>query len=341
MPMKSSRTREGIIAGGNFITDYIKLIDAWPEQDTLASIRSESLCNGGGPYNLLKDISKLRPEMHREACGLVGEDLNGDWMLQDCLAASIDVSQLHRTHQAATSYTDAMTVTSTGRRTFFHQRGANALLAPEHFRFDQTPAKIFMLGYLMLLDTLDSVDAEGVTGATKVLRSARQSGLLTAVDCVSEPNSRFQDVTLSALDETDIFFANEFEIGQVLGREVPAEREALIQAASQLSQQCSRESTQIVLHTTHGSVVAQRDGTQAFQASVELPTNQIAGANGAGDAFAAGYLLGVHDDQETAECLRYAVCAAAMSLTDPTPSNGMKSLNECLELADRYGFKRF
>jgi len=333
--------RVGILAGGNFITDYVKLIEAWPEQDTLASIRSETMSNGGGPYNILKDLAAMVPELPLEACGLVGEDANGDWILEDCTSAGIDVSRMHRTSKANTSYTDAMTVASTGRRTFFHQRGANALLSPEHFDFSQSKARVFMLGFLMLLDTLDAIDENGVTGAAKVLRKAREAGMITAVDCVSEPGETFKQVVLSALAEADLLFLNEFEIGQVLGREVPAERAAMEAAARELAAQATRDNTQVIVHAVAGAVVAKRDGSVATHASLALPDAEIAGATGAGDAFAAGFLLGVHEGLESEECLRHAACAAAMSLRDPTPSAGMGTLKDCLELGKRHGWRDF
>lgn len=336
-----SEPRHGIIAGGNFITDYVKVVDAWPEQDTLASIRSQSMSNGGGPYNLLKDLAKLDPTLPLEACGLVGEDANGDWVIADCEAAGIDVAQLRKSGDAATSYTDAITVAATGRRTFFHQRGANALLSPEHFDFAASRAKIFTLGYLMLLDHLDQIDADGEAGATKVLRAAREAGMLTAVDCVSEPGPRFRDVVHSAMREADILFINEFEIGQVLGREVPGEREAMVAAATALAAQFPRASCQVVLHAACGAVAARADGSWGAQASVALPETAIAGATGAGDAFAAGYLLGIHGGEDAESCLRGAVCAAAVSLGDPTPSAGMRGMAECLELGESYGFRNF
>ena len=49
-------------------------------------------------------------------------------ILDDCVTHKIDTKHLKATAEAPTSYTDVMTVESTGRRTFFHQRGANALL---------------------------------------------------------------------------------------------------------------------------------------------------------------------------------------------------------------------
>jgi hypothetical protein len=51
-----STQRKGILAAGNFIVDHVKIIDDYPQQDMLASIVSESQSNGGGPYNVLKDL---------------------------------------------------------------------------------------------------------------------------------------------------------------------------------------------------------------------------------------------------------------------------------------------
>lgn len=34
--------RSGILAGGNFIIDYVKMIDSYPQQDMLSNIISET-----------------------------------------------------------------------------------------------------------------------------------------------------------------------------------------------------------------------------------------------------------------------------------------------------------
>ena len=64
MPKSS---RQGILAAGNFIVDYVKVIDGYPVQDMLASILSESRSNGGGPYNVLKDLAAMKVELDRKA----------------------------------------------------------------------------------------------------------------------------------------------------------------------------------------------------------------------------------------------------------------------------------
>jgi sugar/nucleoside kinase (ribokinase family) len=75
------------------------------------------------------------------------------------------------------------------------------------------------------------------------------------------------------------------------------------------------------------------------QGSVLLPQDQIAGTTGAGDAFGAGLLYGLHETRPMEECLRYAVCAAAACLTAVNCSSGIGPLAQCLKLGDLHGFR--
>src|SRR5690606_23791490 len=163
-------------------------------QDALASIVGQSAGNGGSPYNILKNLSRLGAGFPLEAIGLVGDDADGRWIRDDCIAHRVDTRALQATADAPTSYTDVMTVASNGRRTFFHQRGANALLGPEHFDFSSSNARLFHLGYLLLLDRLDRPVDEYGTAAAKLLAQAREAGFKTSIDLVSEDSDRFRTV---------------------------------------------------------------------------------------------------------------------------------------------------
>src|SRR5258708_39480784 len=98
----------------------------------------------------------------------------------------MDTRPLYSTKQAPTSYTDVMTVKSTGRRTFFHRRGANMFLGAEHFDFAQSDARILYLGYLLLLDRLHQPEPICGTVAASVLQRAQKTGVKTNLDLVSE-----------------------------------------------------------------------------------------------------------------------------------------------------------
>src|SRR5262249_7736727 len=105
--------RSGILAGGNWIVDRGKVIDTYPCQDALASILSEAAANGGSPFNLLVDLSKLGARFPLLGTGLIGADADGEWVMRTCAAHGIDTTYLSVHPTAPTSYSDVMTVQQT------------------------------------------------------------------------------------------------------------------------------------------------------------------------------------------------------------------------------------
>ncbi len=328
--------RSGIAAAGNWIIDRVKIIDIYPEQDALANVLSESSGNGGAPYNVLKDVAKMQTGLPLEGIGFIGDDADGQRILDDCHEFGIGTRHLQQTNLAPTSYTSVMTVQSTGRRTFFHQRGANALLRAEHFDFDQIQSKHLHLGYLLLLDGLDEPDELFGTAAARVLASAKEHGLTTSIDVVSEDSDRFRSTVLPALKHADIVFMNEFELARTSGMKfIDASDERLLKAGELLAVGLTG---QLVVHTPDRVFAFMPDGRRIEQGAVQVPQNRIKGAVGAGDAFAAGFLYGFHEGMRTEDCLRYGVCVAAASLTSPDSSSGVGPLADCLVLAEEFGY---
>ena len=334
-------TRNGLLAGGNWIVDAVKIIDTWPQQDALANIHSTSKGTGGSPFNVLVDLAIIGVTFPLEAVGLVGDDDNGRWIVAECQRHGIDTAALPHTGDAPTSYTDVMTVQASGRRTFFHARGANALLDAMHFDFTRTNAKIFHLGYLLLLDKLDQPSATHGTVAADVLARATDAGLKTSIDCVSEDSDRFARIVTPALKHVDMCIMNEFEAGRVTGRKVrngeTLDRAVLREAMEALLEAGVRE--QVVVHFPEGACALARGGAWHEHGSVRLPAGYIKGAAGAGDAFTAGVLMGWHDGKPVADSLRTGVCAAAANLSAETCTGGLKPLAECLALGERFGFR--
>ncbi len=333
--------RNGILGGGNWIVDAVKMIDTWPQQDTLANISSESKGTGGSPFNVLLDIAIMGAEFPLEALGLVGDDENGRWILELCEKHKIDTTTLHRSATAPTSYTDVMTVEGSGRRTFFHARGANAELDSPHFDFSRSDAKIFHLGYLLLLDRLDLSHAEYGTVAAEVLARAQAAGMKTSIEAVSEDSDRFEKLITPALRHSDCCIMNEFELERMTHRKIRLEQgldnDALGAAMQDLLAAGVRE--RVVVHYPEGASSLGHDGRLIQHGSVSLPANYIKGAAGAGDAFSAGVLLAWHEGLPIEEGLRYGVCAAAANLSHATCTGGLRSLPECLALGEQYGFR--
>ena len=333
--------RKGILGAGNWIVDHVKVIDAWPSQDTLANIISDYRGTGGSPCNVLIDLAKLGADFQLTGAGIIGQDEPGDWILETCKKVGVNTALIRRTTDQPTSYTDVMTVASTGRRTFFHQRGANTLFDVDSIRLGTSDAKIFHLGYLLLLDKLDQPCADFGTKAAELLDTASKLGFITSVDVVSEESDRFTRVVLPTLPFLDIIFLNEFEAGQALKVKIrqgdQIDVPVLLNSAETLLAAGVRR--WVIIHFPEGALAMSRDGRRLFQPSLRMPPNQIAGAVGAGDAFAAGLLLGFHNDRPMEDCLVYGVCAAAASLRHPSTSGSVENISICLALGEEYGYR--
>lgn len=333
--------RRGIIGAGNWIVDFTKTIDSYPDQDTLANILDVKKSTGGAAYNLLVDLARLGSPFPLAGIGLVGNDPDGDGILKACRDLHIDTTYLLQSKDAGTAYTDVMVVRSTGRRTFFTYRGANAYLDIPHFDFEHLNFKILHLGYPLLLDRLDEFYDQHLTRAAVVLKMAQEHGIITSLDLVSENSDRFRKIILPSLPYTDLLFLNEFEAWKLIGLKINDDltetvAKAAIQALFKLG-----VNQWIFLHTSKGALAGHVSGQFWFQPGIALPNHLIKGTPGAGDAFAAGVLYGIHEGWDISKSLDAAVCIAATSLTESGCSDGVKSLKECLALGHAYGYNEF
>jgi sugar/nucleoside kinase (ribokinase family) len=342
MKIKGSSSRTGILAGGNWIIDQVKMIDVYPTPEKLANIRSQKQGTGGAPYNVLIDLAKLGAPFPLFAAGRVGRDPLGDLILKDCRRHDIDIRQLEPTPAAPTSYTDVMTEIDGGRRTFFHHRGANAVFDGKGLDFNKCRARIFHLGYLLLLDALDAPDRKHGTKAAALLAAAQRAGLKTSVDVVSEDSDRFARIVTPALKHVDYCILNEIEAGKTTGFKIRGadgvlDPVSLRHAAGAILQLGVKEL--VVIHFPEGGFARTRKGEDHWQPSLDLPSKAIAGTAGAGDAFCAGVLFGLHEGWDLARCLETGCCAAAACLSDPTCTEGMRPLKAVLALARKYRYR--
>ena len=87
------------------------------------------------------------------------------------------------------------------------------------------------------------------------------------------------------------------------------------------------------VHHPDGAVAVRRNGEVAKRPSVKVDQSEIAGSIGAGDAFYAGVLFGLHEDWPLDRCLDLGNAAAATSLHSPTTSASIRPWAECLAYA--------
>lgn len=333
--------REGISAGGNWIIDTIKIVDTYPSEGNLANIlETRPPSNGGCPYNVLLDLAKLNTGIPLQGIGSIGDDDAAEFILQDCEKYGINASLLHKQTEVPTSYTDVFNVKETGDRTFFHARGANALLDIDDFEVEKITGRICILGYLLLLDTLDAEDPEFGTRAAKLLSKLSHAGIETAVDIVSEDSDRFAKLVLPTLPHIDYLIINEVEASKTLdiivrGNDGKIIEEKIAEVAECLIEHGVRK--QVIIHYPEGSFSYKKEGNEKlFEKSLTLPKGFIVGATGAGDAFCAGTLYGIYSGWDTKQTLQFASGMAAASLNDTSASSGIKSIDDVWQLIEKY-----
>jgi sugar/nucleoside kinase (ribokinase family) len=308
--------RRGITCAGNWIVDRVKIIDAWPQEERLATIESETRAGGGGAHNVAIDLAKMEAPFPVRGQGVVGTDEDGKWLIQEAFRHAIDVTGILTTKSHPTSYTEVMTVKGSGRRTFFHHPGANALFADEHV--DPGPSKILHLAYLLLLESVDR-------DAARILKRVRATGAKTSVDLVSAESARYREVVLPVLDHVDYLILNEIEAGEcadlrIRGADRRLDRAALSEAAKRL-----RRDNLVVIHMPEGALALDAEGETWVDAK---PVERIVGSVGAGDAFAAGLLYGLHEEWPVRQAMDLAHLAAAASLGHETTTGGLRPVSE-------------
>ncbi|MEO1746992.1 MAG: carbohydrate kinase family protein, partial [Pseudomonadota bacterium] len=289
-------TRNGVVCAGNWIVDIVHTIDHWPKKSDLARIHDAVTGIGGGAANVAMALKALRPDFPVWAAGRVGADTYGDQVVNTCHSAKISTEILTRDRDAPTAHTHVMTVPG-DTRTFFYQGGANDRLGIEHVDAGAisktTNAKLFYLGYLMLLARLDTLRADGTTMAADLLKAARDAGMTVCVDLVSAAHDDFSAIVRASLPHIDYLIVNEVEAGRVLDRPV-ATPHAMAAAARDLIELGVNEAT--IIHSATHAVWADNGMADVVTApAVTVPPENIVGPVGACDAICEVILIGVHE----------------------------------------------
>ena len=333
--------RRGIVSAGNWLVDTIKFIRTYPAAGNLVTIEKIESGFGGCAHNVLADLSHLESGIPLYAGGCVGCDAQGDAIMSAIERMGIDAEGMCRV-DAATSYTDVMADMTTGTRTFFHHHGANALFGGEQVEKIKAEAKIFHLGYLLLLKRMDAADEEYGIVAARVLDGLQRRGYLTSVDVVSEEGDRFREVILPCLKYMNYFIVNEIEAGACFGHSLrDAQGEILLDeveaAARFLLEQGVNDA--VVIHFPEGGFGMKASGEKCFEPSFRVAVSEIVSSVGAGDAFCAAMLYALHEELPLSRALQTANAAARFNLYNATATDGAPTLREIEEFLNEKGIK--
>ena len=327
-------TRSGIVLAGIVVLDIVVIIDHWPAEETLSFVERTEYAAGGPPHNAAAGLVKLGASFPVTMLGASGDDRFGEIMLANARSYGLDTSHMTIIPGAVTSHTYVMSSAATGRRTFFAQLGVSNQLDVAHLMPRDDKAKLYYLGSPGVAGHLDRTG-----GWRTLLQAALDRGMKTCLELCPVPADILKLRVPPCLPLIDYFVVNDYEAESVAG--LPVTRNGRLdwhkaEAACRALLDMGVRSM-AAIHHPDGAVAVARSGETVRRGSVNVPPHEIAGSVGAGDAFYAGVLFGIHEDWPLGRCLELGNAAAATSLHSPTTSASIRPWAECLAYAAKHG----
>ncbi|MGO8747482.1 MAG: carbohydrate kinase family protein [Thermoguttaceae bacterium] len=300
-----------ILCVGQFVADIVvRPVDALPAPGRTDLVDELQLLSGGCAANTAAVLAKLGADARLAAS--IGQDALGDAALADLRAAGVRLDAVVRGQEAPTSSAIVL-VGSSGERSFFYRNGGNERLTDSHVADGLfAAARVVHVGGAMKLLKLD---------LARLVKRAKSFGCITSLDTDWDVHGRWLRALEDVLPAIDYLLTNEEEAAMLSGREDPcaAARELLARGPHAV----------VVKRGERGAMLATPSGI------TEFPAYRVAvlDTTCAGDAFAAGFLLGVCRGWALDQAMRLANAAGALCTT-AISHRGILSLQQAQHLID-------
>jgi sugar/nucleoside kinase (ribokinase family) len=266
-------------------------IARFPRAGELISVDHLLLNIGGGAANTAVDLSRLGVEV--AICARVGEDIFGRFATETLLAHNIDVQALRHDPICETSQTLIVNVRGEDRR-FIHSLGANrSFCSTDIDQILDPPPRILHIGYFLILPELDP------EGLARRFARVREAGTITVLDVATPGPGNYLEPLRAVLPHTDVFVPNTDEAALILGEKDPAQQAAIFRELG---------ARRVVVTLGDRGLISMSDDCR-YKLGV-YPVEFVDGSGG-GDAFNAGYILGLLEGRTELECLKLASAVGA------------------------------
>jgi sugar/nucleoside kinase (ribokinase family) len=283
-----------VLCAGLLVADVsASPLEALPAPGALSLIDRYVTNVGGCAANTAADLCRLGRTA--SVMGKVGDDLFGKFVLNDLATKGVETSLVRVSKECRTSFTFMLNVSGQDRR-YVHCLGANADFSLADIAFDALAgATVLYVGGFYALPGL------GVEALATLLGEAKRRGVLTVVDVVIPAGSRVSVEDLrNVLPLTDLFLPNNDEARMLTGRSEPIEQAEILAAAAP---QC----TAVITLGRGGAVI--RRGGEVWRAGA-YPITAV-DESGCGDAFDAGYIVGLLEGWPFERTVRFASAVGA------------------------------
>jgi sugar/nucleoside kinase (ribokinase family) len=285
-------TAPPVVCAGLVVADHVSPpLDHLPRSGELIEVDNLVLNIGGGAANTAVGLSKLG--VRTSICARVGTDIFGRFATETLHGRGIDCSALKTDPSLPTSQTLIVNVRGEDRR-FIHTGGANrSFVAADLDAVLESRPRVLHIGYFLILPKLDAHEL------AERFRRARAAGTLTLLDVATPGPGEYLDRLKVVLPQTDIFVPNTDEAELILGESDPVRQARIFHELG---------ARRVVITLGDRGVIAVSE-TSNLRLGV-YPVPYVDGSGG-GDAFNAGYILGLLEERSEIECLKLASAVGA------------------------------
>lgn len=261
------------------------------------------------------DLAKLGATVL--AMGAIGEDAAGNFIVDTMDRYGIDTSGLRRKSGVQTSAT-MLPIRPNGERPGLHVLGANAELTEEDIDFDAIAnARHLHFGGTYLMPKLDGAPT------ARILEFARARGVPVTLDLIAIDRPDLLEVIEPALPFVDYFMPGLDEARMISGLQDRHEviRFFLDRGVGKTVFKMGEEGSSIAWRGADAEIEEIR--VPAFRATVVDST-------GCGDAYCAGFIVGLLRGWDLIECARLGTAAAGLVITGLGSDAGIVDLDQTL-----------
>jgi len=303
-----------IVCVGQLVADIVvRPVEKLPYAGRTELVEDLDLLSGGCAANTAAVLAKLGAEVRLVA--LIGQDSFGDAALADVKRAGVNVQAVRREAQLSTSVAIVL-IDGKGERSFYYRAGGCEKLANHHVDDDVLKAAgVIHVGGAMKMLKLDLAELMG---------RAKSFGCITSLDTDWDIYGNWMRILQGAIPKIDYLITNEEEAAMLSGKEDPREaaRELLGRGPKAVA----------VKRGERGAMLATKDGVADFPAY----RVKVRDTTCAGDAFAAGFLLGVSLARPLDESVRLGNAAGALCTTQIS-HRGVTSFEQVRRLIEEQG----
>ena len=294
---------------GIAVADHICVpIARLPQSGELLLTERLELTLGGHACNVSVDLAKLGVKVGITA--RVGNDLFGEFLRQELTRAGVHSVNLVETPGKDTSGTLIINVKGEDRR-FIHTIGANG-----EFDGREVSAEALRATRALYVGALFALPKLTASALQALLQQARAVGVPTVLDVVIPGPGDYLTTLKEVLPWTDVFMPNTDEAAQITG-----ETDPLVQA-----EVFRRLGARTVIITCGGEGAVVVNETDRFRSGVFRM--EYVDGTGSGDAFGAGFILGLLEGADPRRCVEIGSALGASAVRRSGATAGVFNRSE-------------